>query len=384
MAHTRKRLIAQVILKRMKLWPCLNLLGVRQCGKSTLIRDILWPKNNLSYVTLDKAADRRMANDSPALFLSNFENYPIVVDEAHKAPDLFDEIKSDIDQKRIPGKYLLTGSVNFGLKVGIKESLTGRSATIKMEPLSILETLELLQQKKHTLTLNAVRKHLELGGMPGVCFLRSETERTSYWNEWLETTCSRDLKQFSNGKLSSDLAIQILHEVAITEFAEAHQIAKKVRQDRRRVQNHLDALIDLFVIREVMPHPNSGSGKALYYLFDPGLVSHLGGNLRKKWQAWLLLEKSILDSSLGVKGAGIQYYKSRGGLFADFVTQKHVHFYSEHVGLDQGMKIRAENALLKLPGISAVIHQPKESDSYQKKTSKIMAVSWCELIKFLN
>jgi predicted AAA+ superfamily ATPase len=383
MPHTRKRLLSDVILKRMKLWPCLNLLGVRQCGKSTLVRDVLWQKNKFSYATLDKASERREANSSPALFLSKFEVFPVVIDEAHKAPDLFDEIKSEIDENRVPGKYVLTGSVKFGLKVGIRESLTGRSATLRMEPMSIIETLELTDGKSHSIRLNSVRKHLDLGGMPGVCFLRNDQERESYWNEWLETTCERDLKQFSKGKLSSELALQILEELAVSEFPEAQDIAKRVGTDRRRVQNHLEALMELFVVREVQPHLTSGSGKPMYFLFDPGLVHHFKGNLRKKWQSWFLLESSIKNSLSNEKAMAVKYYKSRAGLFADFVTKDYVHFFSDKVGLDHGLKIRAENARKKLKLDSAITHQPFESNQQVKKSAPIITASWCDLNNYL-
>src|SRR5437016_4484287 len=125
MAHTRKRLITGILQKRMKLWPVIGVLGARQSGKTTLLRDILCPVLKSRYVSLDSKTMRDQAQKAPELFLSTeaeeFEN--LIIDEVQKAPDLFDALKGEVDRRRKPGRFILSGSTQFSQKFGIRESL---------------------------------------------------------------------------------------------------------------------------------------------------------------------------------------------------------------------------------------------------------------------
>jgi predicted AAA+ superfamily ATPase len=113
MAHIRQRSMTGVVSKEMKFWPVICLLGPRQCGKSTLLRELFLSPEKGTYRSLDPAAMRMNAENSPELFLRQVESWPLVIDEAHKAPALFDEIKSIVDLKRRPGQFVLSGSVQF-------------------------------------------------------------------------------------------------------------------------------------------------------------------------------------------------------------------------------------------------------------------------------
>ena len=110
MTHTRKRAVLPEFRKKLKAWPIVSLLTTR-----------------------------RRAENSPELFLKTVEVFPLVLDEVQKVPHIFDELKAIVDVKRIPGRYVLTGSVQFSRKIGIRESLTGRSATVRLDTMSILE-----------------------------------------------------------------------------------------------------------------------------------------------------------------------------------------------------------------------------------------------------
>src|SRR5471030_3115864 len=101
MAHRRARNLKEQFLRQLKIWPVVGLLGPRQCGKSTFLRELVWKSDTYTYETLDHKAVRDRALQSPELFLSTADIYPFVIDEIQKAPDLFDEIKALVDKKRI-------------------------------------------------------------------------------------------------------------------------------------------------------------------------------------------------------------------------------------------------------------------------------------------
>jgi predicted AAA+ superfamily ATPase len=159
-----------------------------------------------------------------------------------------------------------------------------------------------------------------------------------------------DLKTFSKGRLSGDLARQILEALAIETQPEAHVIAKKIGVDTRRAQNHIDALKDLFLLREVSPHPDAEKGKAQYYLFDSGLVHHLGGSLMKRFESYFLTEYFFHAQNIGNRrDTRLHYFKTRGGLNVNFLTKDRAFFFSDdnHLSKNSLKSIQAAQKRLK-------------------------------------
>ena len=113
MPHQRNRTITSFLLKRLKLWPVLGLIGPRQCGKSTLLRDIISQSIKTDYMTMDSESLRKRAEKSPESFSEMTQGTVKILDEVQKVPSLFDAIKLHVDQKRRPGSYILSGSTRF-------------------------------------------------------------------------------------------------------------------------------------------------------------------------------------------------------------------------------------------------------------------------------
>ncbi len=360
MPHIRHRLIEPLLLKKIKLWPVVSVLGPRQCGKTTLLNSLLFQPNQFSFLSFDKAANRTEAQRSPELFLKQFEKFPVVLDEAAKVPALFDEIKAIIDSKRIPGRFILTGSVNFSKKIGIRESLTGRTSIVRMGPLLLQETL----QPNETIQLSEIQRYLEKGGMPGVCFLRDPSERQDYWESWLDTTCERDIKVFSKGRLSGDLARQIVQLTAELEFPNVSEIARTLNQDSRRINTHLEALEELFVIRKLNPHP-SGVGKTLYFPFDCGLASYLQASMRRRWQIWWLIQNINQALFSGIRMEPPTYYLTSRGSLIDFISNKQGFLFTDlpSAGRRETMTLRA--AKKALPNHKLLLMVATDSEGFQ-------------------
>ncbi|MBI1859708.1 MAG: AAA family ATPase [Deltaproteobacteria bacterium] len=342
MPHLRQRQIKKSLQKALSYWPAVAVLGPRQCGKSTFLRDLIWKPKQFTYLSLDQIAHRSRAQSNPELFLSGIEIFPLVIDEAQKAPPLFDEIKAVIDRRRIPGRFILSGSVEFSKKTAIKESLTGRVATLRMDAMTFRETAP------KTPGLDSVLHYLEWGGMPGVCFARDQQVRGTYWRQWIETLCERDLRNFlGGGRLSSDLAYRVLECTAKIPFPTRSNIAAELRVDGRRVQSHLDALESLFILNGIHPSPK-GIGKMIYLPFDSGLAHSLGANLRRRWQSWFALEFLNQDRfRQGPRAARLAYYMTSRGSFIDFCTKKDFYLYSDQPSPDRSCLMTVHAALRK-------------------------------------
>lgn len=111
------------------------IVGARQVGKSTLAMEL-----SDNYVTLDDLNAYLAAKQDPIGFIKNLEK-PVVLDEVHKVPQLFDVIKQAIDADRKPGQFILTGSADILSFSRVRESLAGRVGVFELYPFSVCELL---------------------------------------------------------------------------------------------------------------------------------------------------------------------------------------------------------------------------------------------------
>ena len=335
MPHQRKRQVLSLLEKRLKLFPVVGVLGARQVGKSTLLREFLPQLRKIRYVTLDRDEIKNQAIQQPTLFLQNLESRDIktiCIDEVQKAPVLFDTIKAEVDEKKRPGRFALSGSTEFSKKTGVRESLTGRIALLRMFPLNLSEAAQCpglfpltnLMKKRgaHSAgasTLKEISQWLSCGGMPGIFSIRDESNRNSLFDAWVETTCTRDLGQFEIPRFNPDLARRILVATAQAEVPNRSEIAKIVGKDPRQVEAYLSAFKTLFVLYEVESH-QSGVGKTLYYVFDSGIAHYLGSTEKRCLQIWFLNECFSQFSYSGSSRPDVFYYSSLKGSRVDFVV----------------------------------------------------------------
>jgi len=305
MPHPRERFSATQVLEKLRFYPVVALQGARQTGKSFLSREILraqFPEGQ--YLTFDQDSARVFAErDIESFLLRNADAKPLILDEAQKVPKVFDAIKFLVDQKRVPGAFLLLGSTEFSRIMGILESLTGRMGRVRIFPLTLAECYSLpeaSQLKKRNphaffleaaprLNRTAVLKHLETGGLPGIFAVRSAEERRSLFQDWFDLTTQRDAHMIPKLKLDSSLLARILQQVVRLEEPTAPAIAKALRVDLRRIKRHLEALETLFVVTRIEPHPLS-SGQAHYYVLDCGLAAFLGADMHRQLETLFVQE----------------------------------------------------------------------------------------------
>jgi predicted AAA+ superfamily ATPase len=116
-------------------YPIIAITGPRQSGKTTLARALFADR---PYVSLEDPAERAFALEDPKGFLARFTQ-GAVFDDAQRWPDLFSWLQGMVDAERVPGRFVLTGSQQFGLLAGISQSLAGRVGLAHLLPLSIGE-----------------------------------------------------------------------------------------------------------------------------------------------------------------------------------------------------------------------------------------------------
>jgi predicted AAA+ superfamily ATPase len=333
MPHQRSRALLNILEKRLRLFPVVGVLGARQTGKSTLLRELLASARKVKYITFDREESRNLASRQPSLFLKNLEDKPgttLCIDEVQKVPALFDTLKAEIDEHKRPGRFALSGSVEFSRKTGITESLTGRIALLRLFPLNVGEieecknefplVLSNFSKEKKKSDLKSVLRWTERGGLPGIFALRDQDSRDFLFDAWIETTCTRDLAQFKIPRFNPDLARRILVAIAKADNPNRTEIAASVDRMPRQIEPYFEAFKSLFVIYEIDKH-RSGVGKSYFYLFDSGMAKFLGAPAERLLQIWFLNECWSQYSYAGQFRPDVFHYESSRKSKVDFVIQ---------------------------------------------------------------
>jgi hypothetical protein len=116
-------------------FPIVTLAGPRQSGKKTLARAVLADR---PYRSLEDPDVRHLAQEDPRGFLGDLGE-GAVLDEVQRAPDLLSYLQTQVDRDGRMGRFLLTGSQQFGLLSGVTQSLAGRSAFVELLPFTVSE-----------------------------------------------------------------------------------------------------------------------------------------------------------------------------------------------------------------------------------------------------
>lgn len=126
------RLVAAGLQERLQAMPAVVVTGARQTGKSTLVQELGLGARR--YRSLDDLDLVDMARRDPEALLGDGES--VTLDEVQREPDLLVAVKRAIDQRRIPGQFLLTGSANLLLMRRVSESLAGRASYLTLWPMT--------------------------------------------------------------------------------------------------------------------------------------------------------------------------------------------------------------------------------------------------------
>lgn len=175
------RILGRTLGRLASGFPILAITGPRQSGKTTLSK-ALFP--NLAYVSLEDPLERSFAMEDPKGFLARFSQGAIF-DEAQRWPDLFSHLQGMVDEDRSPGRYILTGSQQFGLMAGISQSLAGRVGMTRLLPLSLEEIPEGEVGNPDKMMLR--------GGYPAL--YSGDVMPTDWFASYVATYLERDVRQ---------------------------------------------------------------------------------------------------------------------------------------------------------------------------------------------
>lgn len=284
-----ERTISSKIQSLCEDFKVLMLIGARQVGKTTLLRAM--KEDGRTYVTLDERLAYATANADTSNFFS-FYPLPALIDEIQRAPDLFLEIKYQVDKSDEKNRVWLTGSHKPNLKKHANETLVGRVAEIEMFPLSQAEKQgdpyrpswypgSLSANWPAVWDANGTLENVVLGGYPALLSV-SPRNRKTWFESYISTYLEGDLKSegFNIPERSFKLILRSLAARTATSLNVA-SIASDTGVSVYNV-NRLISLLEAMGLIILLPPYSRNPEKALVktprlHFTDSGLCCHLLG-----------------------------------------------------------------------------------------------------------
>ena len=295
-----KRNIESVLSDAIKHFPIILLTGPRQIGKSTTLYHSFLNKG-YSYISLDDSLDLMTAKSDPRSFLE-MHPYPLIIDEAQKAPELFFEIERIVNKARLEkgniesnGMYILSGSQRKKLLDESQESLSGRVGIIDMSNLTMTEILDVeyslfeidlfkCTSKANRFNLNdkKIFEYIVRGFFP-VLYDDKTLKSQLFYSSYLTTYLEKDIKdilnvadEFKFTNLLRLLASNTGQELVYDNYS------KQVGVVTNTIKTWIAALIKTGIIYLVHPYNEESIVKRVVkrpklYFFDTGLAAYLCG-----------------------------------------------------------------------------------------------------------
>jgi len=302
--------------------PAVVLLGPRQCGKTTLALEIARQQNSV-YLDLEDERDQAKLSD-PNKYLEDHEDELVILDEVHRAPEIFQQVRGVIDRGRRRGKangrFLLLGSAAMDLLKQSGESLAGRVSYLELGPFDVLETGA---QAADTLWVR--------GGFPRSFLAESDDLSMQWRRDFIRTYLERDIPQFGPRIPAETLRrfwTMLAHNQA--QILNAASLARGLAVDGKTVAGYLDLLVDLLLVRR-LPAWHKNIGKRLVkspkvYVRDTGIAHALLGIQDKEallghpvvgqtWESFII--ETLITSS--PDGTGAHYYRTSNGTEIDLL-----------------------------------------------------------------
>jgi uncharacterized protein len=263
-----KRTISAQLEHYTKKYPVVTLTGPRQSGKTTLLRN-LFP--DYQYVSLEEPDRLLFAKEDPRLFL---QNYPekVIIDEAQRFPELFSYIQTHVDLVGKEGMFILSGSHNFLLMESVSQTLAGRTAILKLLPLSLKE----LQNQQFTIP----DSHIFTGFYPRI-FDKNLTPG-EFYPFYLQTYVERDIRQIKNIP-DLDLFVKFIKLCAgrTGQLLNLSSLANESGISQPTAKSWLSVLQASYIVFLLQPYFKNFNKRVVktpkLYFYDTGLASYLLG-----------------------------------------------------------------------------------------------------------
>ena len=318
------RLLEARLVRLARQFPAVAVLGPRQVGKTSLVQAV---RNQVAkpsvYLDLERQADLAKLRDLDS-FVESHREQLVILDEIHRQPGLFAELRGAIDRYRQPGRFILLGSASTELLRGSAESLAGRIAYLDLHGLTLTEVKGTIDYR--TLWVR--------GGFPD-SLLAPDGEGSQEWRlNFIRSYVERELPRLGLGAdpvILRRLWTMLAHDNA--QLLNKSKLANGLDLNVRTLDRYLTFFEQAFLVRRLPPF-YTNVGKRLtkspkLYLRDTGVLHTLLGidtlsdllghpSIGASWETFVMEELWALKPSW----AEYFFYRTQGGAEIDLVILK--------------------------------------------------------------
>ena len=272
-----KRTFEDVLKAPYELAPhkVLLLLGPRQVGKSSLLQHCAL--EGMSVISLDDLGVRMRANEDPVLFSKELR-IPTIIDEIQYAPKLLSTVKQLVDNAPVKNPVVwMTGSQNFEVMSGVRESLAGRVVIVQLLGLSDEE-----KGLKTSITSDAYFDELCAGTFPALAGISRQEQRDRYFSSYIQTYIERDIRELLGIQKRREFEVFLkLCALRTGQLINFEDLGRDAGVSGATAKEWISLLEDSFVIKIVHPYYTSQSKRLIktpkLYFLDAGLAAFLAG-----------------------------------------------------------------------------------------------------------
>lgn len=266
---TYLRTMAQELATLAKQYPVVSVMGPRQSGKTTLVKNTF---SNKPYANLELPDLRLAAITDPKGFLDQFPDGAIL-DEIQRVPELLSYIQVMVDANKVAGQFIITGSHQLQLHQAVSQSLAGRVGLLSLYPLTQNE----LQQAGFELNLNNQLYH---GFYPGI--YSDNLNPTQAYRFYMQTYLEKDVRAISEIKnLNLFQSFVKLCAGRIGQIIDYASLSNEIGVSANTIKNWISVLEASYIIIRLTPYFENFGKRVIkspkLYFTDVGLACYLLG-----------------------------------------------------------------------------------------------------------
>ncbi len=273
----KKRNLEKKINELLDFFPVVIILGVRQCGKTTLAK-MLRPQWH--YFDLERHKDYSLITYDFEFFIKEYP-HSIIIDEAQRFPALFQELRGVIDEDRQhKNRFILTGSSSLELIKNVSESLAGRVGLIELGTFKTNEQYSLVLPDFYTIfnkklssstidfikNLDPVINHEQLmgsflkGGFPEPVLNKTDRFFSVWMENYYQTYIQRDVRTLfpRMDLIKYQRFISMLSAVSGT-IINRSQIGRSLDISEKSIRDYLDIAGGSYLWRNIPSYEKSVS-----------------------------------------------------------------------------------------------------------------------------
>lgn len=330
--------------------PAVLIHGPRQCGKTTLAR-LVGERLGYEYLSFDDDVARGSAQADPAGFVADLPERAIL-DEVQRVPALFASLKSAIDRRRVPGRFMLTGSANVLLVPRLADSLAGRMEILRLHPLAqselarrpsrFLDTLfdGRFRTRSSERLAGQLAERIVAGGYPAALARQPGRRRAAWYRDYLDALVQRDVRDMARiASLDALPRLLALGAAQTARLLNVVDLAAPFQLSRPTIRDYVTLLERVFLL-ELLPPWHSNRLSRLVktpklHVGDTGLACALLGAdaaalrtdrplLGQLLETFVLLELRR-QASWHEQPHSFFHYRDRDGAEVDVVIERGAH-----------------------------------------------------------